>query len=167
MQGIGEGESVVQRLSKGKGKEKQMSLYNMLHGVNQATFFILPMLGEKHPDKYPRFRDCWFDKDENRICVYTRVGGNNRGCGFGEDDLYKHPLFISTEDDDFDNTYATYYFSVPDEFKDDLDKILAGKIRNTSEKYKSRIFKVFPTIKEKLEKILNEPQTQKETHKAK
>jgi hypothetical protein len=30
-----------------------MSLYNMVHGTTQATFFVLPMLG-KHPDEYPR-----------------------------------------------------------------------------------------------------------------
>lgn len=52
-----------------------MSLYNMINGVNPATFIILPMLG-KHPDEYPRFRDC-FIKD-GMIEVYTRVGGNNR-----------------------------------------------------------------------------------------
>jgi hypothetical protein len=36
-----------------------MSLYNMMNGANPATFFILPMLGEKHPEQYPRFRDCF------------------------------------------------------------------------------------------------------------
>ena len=42
-----------------------MSMYNMMHGCNQSTFSILPMLG-KHPDKYPRFRDCFCsDEDYN------------------------------------------------------------------------------------------------------
>ncbi len=42
-----------------------MSLYNMINGVNPATFFILPMLG-KHPDEYPRFRDCLWVKMKSR-----------------------------------------------------------------------------------------------------
>ena len=74
-----------------------MSLYNMLNGVNIATFFILPML-DKHPDEYPRFRDCFIGEDKNSIVVYTRVGGGNRNCGFGEEELYKHPNFIKTYD---------------------------------------------------------------------
>lgn len=36
----------------------------MINGVNQATFYILPMLG-KHPDEYPRFRDCFTGKTKN------------------------------------------------------------------------------------------------------
>jgi len=60
-----------------------MSLYNMMFGVNQATFYILLMLG-KHPEEYPRFRDCFISETEhpqydNMIHIYTRVGGNNRG----------------------------------------------------------------------------------------
>ena len=38
-----------------------MSLYNMINGVQPAAFFVLPMLG-KHPDEYPRFRDCFIGK---------------------------------------------------------------------------------------------------------
>ncbi len=60
-----------------------MSLYNMINGVNPATFFILPMLG-KHPDEYPRFRDCFVGEDQKSIEILTRVGGGNRHCGNGE-----------------------------------------------------------------------------------
>ncbi len=58
-----------------------MSMYNMMNGTTPATFFILPMLG-KHPDEYPRFRDCFTADEEqgieNAIIVYTRTGGGNR-----------------------------------------------------------------------------------------
>ena len=37
----------------------------MINGVNPATFFILPMVAEKHPDSYPRFRDCFIGKLSN------------------------------------------------------------------------------------------------------
>lgn len=53
----------------------------MLHGVNPATFLILPMLG-KHPDEYPRFRDCFITEDDH-ILILTRVGGPNRDEGYG------------------------------------------------------------------------------------
>ena len=64
-----------------------MSLYNLLFGFNPACVTILPMLGRKQ-EAYPRFRD-WFVTDDNNIAIYTRVGGNNRDCGFGEEELYK------------------------------------------------------------------------------
>lgn len=80
-----------------------MSLYNMICGVNPAAFFILPMLG-KHPDEYPRFRDCFVSDDETSIEVLTRVGGGNRG--YGEEELMKHPNFLRTYDWDEDNTYG-------------------------------------------------------------
>lgn len=131
-----------------------MSFYNMINGVNPAAFLILPMLGEKHPDDYPRFRDC-FVKDNNEICVYTRVGGENRNCGFGEEELYNHPNFLRTEDDDFDSTFGSYYFSVPEEWKEDYEKIIAGNIKGTSDKYKERLFKVFPKLEEQLKMIFN------------
>ncbi len=134
-----------------------MSLYNMINGVNPATFFILPMLGEKHPNAYPRFRDCFVEGD--RICVYTRVGGNNRNCGYGEEELYKHPNFLTTEDDGFDNTYASYYFSVPDEWKDDFEKIKSGRLQEISAVYKDRLYKVFPKLKEKLDELFKEGYT--------
>ena len=68
----------------------------MINGVQPATFFLLPMLG-KHPDEYPRFRDCFVGKqhtdgekdqfgipkqkhgNEELISVYTRVDRENVG----------------------------------------------------------------------------------------
>lgn len=128
-----------------------MSLYNMINGVNPATFFILPMLGEKHPDNYPRFRDCFVDNNE--IHVYTRVGGGNRNCGFGEEELQQHPNYLRDFDDEYDSTYATYVFSIPDEFKNDFDLITSGKIKEISEAYKKRLYKVYPKLKDTFDKI--------------
>lgn len=72
-----------------------MSLYNMIHGMNPIAFFVLPMLGDKHPDEWPRFRDVFLKDEEHPeydmfIHVYTRVGGGNRNEGYGEEELYKH-----------------------------------------------------------------------------
>lgn len=143
-----------------------MSLYNMMNGVSQLTFIVLPMLG-KHPNEYPRFRDCFLKDEEhpeydNHIHVYTRVGGGNRGCGYGEEELMKHPNFVTTFDDNFDCTYATYVFSVPDEWKEDFDKIVKGKMLEISDDYKKQIYKVFPKLEEKLKKMFKEALAKKE-----
>lgn len=132
-------------------------MYHMMNGLNQATWFLIPMLGEKHPDEYPRFRDCFIDTgddepkyEEDIIVVYTRVGGGNRGCDYGEEELMEHPNFIETFDDDFDNTYGNYIFSVPEEFKEDYKKLKEGDLENLSELLQQRCRKVFPKLEEKL-----------------
>jgi hypothetical protein len=142
-----------------------MSFYNMIMGANPAVFFILPMLGERHPDEYPRFRDCFIEQEEGKepeIHVYTRVGGGNRNDGFGEEELYKHPNFLRTWDDDFDNTYATYAFSVPEEWREDFKKVSSGNIKEVSAAYKERLYKVFPKLNEKFDEIFNLQRENKE-----
>src|SRR5574344_2958904 len=126
-----------------------MSLYNMIMGVNPAAFYILPMLG-KHPDEYPRFRDCFITEGGN-IAVYTRVCGGNRNEGYGEEELYKMEGFLCTYDDDYDNTYATYEFAVPEKWKSDFDKIVNGKIAEVSDAYKEEIKRVYPKLAEKVD----------------
>lgn len=125
-----------------------MSLYNALNGVNQATFYVLPML-DKHPDEYPRFRDC-FVTDDHHIAVYTRVGGGNRNCGYGEEELCASANFVKTYDDDFDSTYATYEFSVPSEWEEDFNKIVDGNLESVSDKYLEQVAKVFPKLADKV-----------------
>ena len=127
-------------------------LYNLLCGVNPATFLILPML-DKHPDEYPRFRDC-FVNEENQIVVYTRVGGGNRNCGFNEEELYKDPNFVNTYDDDFDNTYGYYVFNVPEKWKSDFDKIM--KEGKPSKEYVEQMCKVFPKLTDKFRELFND-----------
>lgn len=133
-----------------------MSLYNLMNGVNPAAFFILPMLG-KHPDEYPRFRDCFVGEDKKTIEVFTRVGGGNRHSGYGEEELEKHPNFIRTYDDDFDSTYGTYVFSVPERWRDDFEKILNGKTLFISEEYFNEILRVYPKLEDEFRKMFNRP----------
>jgi hypothetical protein len=86
-----------------------------------------------------RFRDAWVEKGEDGpvIAVYTRQGGGNREC-FCDGDaarhlpsscyaacneaLAAHPLYLRDADDDFDATYATFYFRAPEQFRE----LLAG-----------------------------------------
>ncbi len=143
-----------------------MSLYNMVNGMNPATFFILPMLG-KHPDEYPRFRDCFVgsvalrvvgseDTPEynNCIMVYTRVGGDNRESYVDEvAEMQSDPNFVGDFDDDFDCTYATYVFNVPEKWKPDFDLIMVGKFAEVSEEYKSHLKTIFPKLVDTFDKI--------------
>ena len=117
----------------------------MMNGVNPAAFLVLPMLG-RHASEYPRFRDCFLN-EEKQIVVLTRVGGNNRNCGFGEEVLYKDPNFVKTYDDDFDSTYGYYVFNVPDEWLDDLERFLNGE--KPSAKYLDQMCKVYPKLEKK------------------
>lgn len=134
-----------------------MSLYNLINGVNPATFLVLPMLGQ-HPDKYPRFRDCFIGDDEDSIVVYTRVGGNNRNCGYGEEELYKHPNFVKTYDDEFDSTYGYYVFSIPDEWRDDFKSLLSNT--KVSDAYLEQMCKVFPKLEDKFRSIFKKDESE-------
>lgn len=111
-----------------------MSLYNAINGFNPACIFFLPMLGRKQED-WPRFRDCFLSDDSERIIIYTRVGGNNRGLGYGEEELYSDPNFVKTYDDDYDRTYGFYEFNPPEQWKSDFDKITQGKFKEVSDAY--------------------------------
>ena len=129
-----------------------MSLYNMVNEFNPACIFIMPMLGRRDTE-YPRFRDCFVE--DGKIAIFTRVGGNNRDCGFGEEELYADPNFVSTYDDEEDSTYGTYLFNVPEKWKLDFDKILDGRIEETSEEYKNYIKEFWPTMADKLAEIFD------------
>ena len=146
-----------------------MSLYNMINGVNPAAFLILPMLN-KHPDEYPRFRDCWAGKPNNDyentnlgcptkkidptkhlICVYTRVGGGNRENYQVEIDAMRSMEgYLTDYDDDFDCTFATFEFTVPEKWQADYDIILDAKTGDISNAYRKQIFKVYPKLKDKM-----------------
>lgn len=123
-----------------------MSMYNMINGFNPACVFIMPLLGRKQ-EEWPRFRDCFLTDDDN-IAIYTRVGGGNRNCGYGEELLYEDPNFVKTYDDEFDSTYATYEFRVPDKWKEDFEKIKEGHFVDTSDEYKNYIREFFPKLNE-------------------
>lgn len=131
-----------------------MSLYNTLNGFNAACVFILPLLG-RHSDEYPRFRDCYVDADDNSIVIYTRVGGGNRNCGFGEEELYEDPNFINTWDDDFDRTYGSYKFRCPDKWKTDFDNLLNSRFSDTSQEYRDLVKSFYPSLSDKLDEIFS------------
>lgn len=122
-----------------------MSMYNMMFGTNSRSDVLLACLGISEKD-VPRFRDCFLDGDN--IVVHTRTGGGNRDYYESEeecranypeyfdgeddpscpwnDDLRSLPTYLYDEDDDYDYTYANFYFSIPKEFEEDITMIAEG-----------------------------------------
>lgn len=126
------------------------NLYNMIKGVNQEAFFILPMLG-KHPDEYPRFRDCFVD---GRINILTRTGGGNRESYEADNQAMREmPGFVTDYDDSFDPTFAVWVFDVPERWKADFDKLEAGNVQDVSAEYQAEIRRVYPKLAETWDKL--------------
>lgn len=114
----------------------------MLFGTNPLSGVLLATLGFTEAD-VPRFRDCYLS--EGRIAIHTRTGGGNRdfyesleGCrdeypeyfesesppaGPWNSDLRKSEYFMFDEDDDFDSTYANFYFKFPEDYAAELEAI--------------------------------------------
>ena len=95
-----------------------MSLYHLVFGVNELSPVIVSTL-RLAPDDFGRFRDAFVCAGE--IAVYTRCGGGNRpDYARVFERMHAHPLFLRDEDDAFDNTYCTFFFSLPKEFEKGL-----------------------------------------------
>lgn len=104
-----------------------MSFYNFLHGENKDSVALIGMLGLTK-NSFSRYRDVYLNSDGSRIIVLTRLGGANR-----KDyrqvftNMKRHPNYIKDYDDNFDNTYAYFEFSVPDEYKKTCQSMSTGK----------------------------------------
>lgn len=137
-----------------------MSLYNLVNGVNPATFYFLPMLG-KHPDEYPRFRDCYIGNDDERpeingkIVILTRTGGGNREDYEEEnDEITNMPTYLFDFDDDFDSTFAHFVHDVPAEWQADFNAVLSGDPTTISDAYLARLKEVFPKLADQFQERL-------------
>lgn len=92
-----------------------MSMYNMLFGYNLLSPLLLKILDIK-TEEIPRFRDAYWDGQN--IVILTRTGGGNRDDYWVENALMgQHFNFIRDEDDDFDCTYAKFYYELPKNFE--------------------------------------------------
>ena len=136
------------------------TMYSITNGTSLFTFTIAPILFG-HPQKnIGRYRDCFLRVEErpqytNHIFIYTRLGGGNREDYQQEiAKLTSHTHYVEDYDDSFDETYATFVFKYPKEFKEDIDLVMKEELNKTSEKYKKLILDTFPEIKDKLEEVL-------------
>lgn len=131
-----------------------------MNGVNPATFFFLPMLN-KHPDEYPRFRDCFlYDNDhpeyDEHILIYTRTGGGNREAYTHENNVMREmPGYVTDWDGEFDSTFAMWVFRVPEKWKVDYHLIMNSKINEVSIEYQKQMKKVFPKLAYEFNKLFN------------
>lgn len=119
-----------------------MSMYSLAVGdghQNDRGAILIAALG--NPD-VGRFRDAWVEKGEDGepvIAIYTRNGGGNReGYAGVIADLQDHPMYLRDADDDFDSTYATFYFRTPDHLRDSFREI-AGDPVNMSDVWQKAI----------------------------
>ena len=92
-------------------------LYNVVFGESGIGHELVGLLNSVQPISVGRYRDGWVEAagDTIVIAVYTRNGGGNRDDYDAEiGSMLSHPWFLSDDDDDFDSTYATFRFLVPD-----------------------------------------------------
>lgn len=109
-----------------------MSLYNIVHGRTGLGDIILALLDQARPrtTEYVRLRDGFVEEgDDGQVILrlHTRSGGGNRECycddvsqghepgciATGNEWMEAHPWYLRDEDDDFDSTYADFYFALP------------------------------------------------------
>ena len=129
-----------------------MSMYRAIFGESTERDRLLKLLNLTQNDFY-RYRDCYLTED-GKIAVYTRGGGDNREClcfdSFftPEKDQPKdgehrsgcvveiqeknrtHSWYDYDEDDDYDCTYATFYFKIPDDILKMLSDISPERSRD-------------------------------------
>jgi hypothetical protein len=151
-----------------------MSMYQLMNGVNPATFLLLPMLG-RHADEYPRYRDCFpgergfvlqeglpvmatkLESRENVICVLTRTGGGNRAAYAREiEGLRMMPCYLDDSDDALDSTYALFVFVVPSCWLPDYHAIMRGNLTEVSSAYREQMKCVYPKLAEKFDTMFAE-----------
>lgn len=137
-------------------------MYHMVFGTDHAegATALLVILGFDSTAEVGRYRDAWVEKSpegEPIIAIYTRNGGGNRehysyteppvqegpecpctGC-VGTYRLPAHPRYLRDRDDEFDYTYATFYFSSPPEFRDALLNVASDEPVDMSEKWQEAI----------------------------
>ena len=118
-----------------------MSMYNMIFGTSPVGPVLLAML-KLTPGDVGRYRDAGVY--EGKIAVYTRNGGGNRACWsdyvdreadgncrctgcFMAENVQKHPNYLYDQDDEFDSTYATIYYSFPEKWKELLEQLDSGE----------------------------------------
>lgn len=107
-----------------------MSMYNILFGKNSQTPIILSVIGLKEND-IKRFRNCGVD--DGNIYIYTRTGGRNRH-EYSQEKLTNN-LHYLYDHDNYDNTYATFYFSIPKEIQEDFTSFLNCGIEGVTQKF--------------------------------
>ena len=123
------------------------SIYNLMNGVNPATFFFLPMLGN-HPDTYPRFRDCFVTKDK-KILILTRLG--HEDFGEEQEQMRNLPNYVKDYVMEDDQSYRMFVYKCPSEWEADWDIMAQNK--KPSDAYIEQMCKVYPKLENRFREI--------------
>lgn len=117
-------------------------MYNAILGDGneiQRGRILLAVLGAPKPG---RFRDAWVERGKDNqpvIAIYTRNGGPNReGQAEAIESMRANPHYLSDKDDTFDSTYATFYFSAPDDCRDVLAEEMSDPV-DTDQRWRDAI----------------------------
>ena len=139
-----------------------MSTYNLMYGMNTFTMFVVPALFGVHPEELPRYRDCFLEKEDEKVIllILDRTGKPNRG-DYDVKVYTEHPDFIGIREklvtaDFTDDTYAYYRFHIPEKHRKDLELAIEGEITKMSSEFKDLIYKVFPKIEEELKRVFDD-----------
>lgn len=133
-----------------------MSFYNLMHGVNPFAKFYLAILGFDF-EQIPRFRDAYLaaDEKETRIVIHTRTGGGNREAYHEANTrICENPNYLYDRDDEFDPTYANFYFAIPDEFKHMMVPLIELDLRKAPKD-------AWPELLEKIKEGADDAKTQR------
>lgn len=107
-----------------------MSMYNLIHQVHPLAGALMTVLGLEPPE-CGRFRDCYLVRGgdaASEIHVFTRNGGGNRlDHEEATARLRARPTFLRDFDDEYDNTYASYVFGVPEEWAGQVDMLVMAR----------------------------------------
>jgi len=154
-------------------KEKQMSLYNLMHGMNANLAVMISPFLPRAADAFPRFRNVFTEIEdspcEGDLYIYTRMGGGNADCwADGSDDcdcgacdaagIEGEENCVGAFDDSFDCTYKTFVFKIPDDMKKDWEALQENRISDLSELYFNKLNELFghrEKISEMIEQLRN------------
>lgn len=99
---------------------------------NPSSKQVLDALGLKETE-IERFRGCGVD--DGKIIIHCRTGGGNREY-YPNNALVSNKYYLYDKDDDWDSTYADYYFRIPEEQEKELlkteDKVAKAALGDTS-----------------------------------
>lgn len=93
-------------------------MYEMTCNINPDARMVLDLIGID-PEfllEEARLRDVYLSKDRTRVVIFTRIGGGNRSYHAPAiTKLRNFKGYVTDYDDDFDNTYASFEYKIPQE----------------------------------------------------
>lgn len=93
-------------------------LYNMVFGTDPSAPFVLAMLSIP-PKTIPRLRDAYPHFGKKKFAIITRCGSKYHDEYREQvDALRAHPEYVEDYDDPFDDTYCTFIFEIPVEYRE-------------------------------------------------